>query len=273
MRWNQPATYLPAAVITLIAAMLCFALWRDRPPRVLPIETLTSFQDAAAPLLLPADGKPRHRLHRFGGWELGQIPAALRFDSPLGSERGALSHPEIPFGSRDDARGGLHLGHDLSGIGGANADLGDPVFSVADGLVVYAGQPSPEWGNVVILAHRDRHGRSLQSCYGHLGRIDVAVGSLIPRGKRLGILGTAAGRFPAHLHFEIRLGDGVDIGSGWSATVLNRLDASSTVASLTGDVADDLAPPPLRAALIPREEPWTTLEIKGAEHLGELLGR
>ncbi|TAE76941.1 MAG: M23 family metallopeptidase [Verrucomicrobia bacterium] len=270
MRWIHPATL---AILLGAASLLGFALWQDRPPRALPIEALTSFQDADAPLLLPADGQPRHRLHRFSGWQLGEMPTATRFDSPLGSAHGALTYNAQKFWDMNEKRGGHHAGDDLNGIGGMNTDLGDPVHAVADGLVVFAGEPSPGWGPVVVIAHRDHDGRLLESMYAHLDRIDVAVGTLVHRGRKIGSLGTANGYYPAHLHFEIRHGDGVDIGGGYGMIPLNRLDPSKTLAELAGSAPDDLSPSPLASALIPRDEPWTGLEIQGAEKLGEILGK
>lgn len=268
MRWFNPATL---ALLVAVAGMLGYALWRDRPPVLPPLEALTGFQDADAPLLLPADGEPRHRLHLFSGWQLGEIPTATRFDAPLGSAHGALTYNAQKFWEMNDARGGHHTGDDFNGIGGANTGLGDPVHATADGWVAYAGEPSPDLGKVVILAHRDRDGRLLESMYAHLDRIDVAVGTLVPRGKRLGTVGTANGHYPAHLHFEMRLGDGVDVGAGYGMFPLNRLDPSKTVADLAGSAPHDLSPAPLATALTPRDEPWTTLEIQGAEKLGEIL--
>ena len=49
------------------------------------------------------------------------------------------------------ARGGRHTGQDLHGIGGENTDEGLPVRAAGRGLLIYAGEPSPDWGNVVVL--------------------------------------------------------------------------------------------------------------------------
>ena len=270
MRWINPATL---AIVLAAGGMLGFALWRDRPPKLPPIEALTSFQDADAPLLLPADGEPRHRLHLFSGWQLGEIPAATRFDAPMGSQHGALTYNAQKFWEMNDPRGGHHTGDDLNGIGGMNTDLGDPVHATADGLVALAGEPSPGRGKGVIVAHRDSPGRLLESMYAHLDRIDVAVGTLVSRGRRLGTVGTANGYYPAHLHFEMRHGDGVDIGGGYGMLPLNRLDPAQTLAELAGAAPEDLSPSPLATAILPRDEPWTGLEIQGADKLGEILGK
>jgi hypothetical protein len=270
MRWINPITL---AILVAAGCLLGYALWRDRPPELLPIEALTSFQDADAPLLLPVDGEPRYRLHLFSGWQLGEIPDATRFEVPLGSQHGALTYNAQMFWEMNDARGGHHSGDDLNGIGGMNTDLGDPVHATADGLVVYAGEAAKGWGKVVIVAHRDPSGRLLESMYAHLDRIDVAVGTLVHRGRRLGTVGTANGHYPAHLHFEMRHGDGVDIGSGYGMFPLNRLDPGETIRELAGAAPDDLSPPPLATALLPRDDSWSGLEIQGAEKLGEILGR
>jgi murein DD-endopeptidase MepM/ murein hydrolase activator NlpD len=166
----------------------------------------------------------------------------------------------------NEKRGGHHTGDDLNGIGGMNTDLGDPVFSVADGLVLYAGEPSPGWGKLVVIGHKAADGRTLHSMYAHLNRIDVAIGSLVARGGRIGTVGTANGYYPAHLHFEMRASDGVDIGAGYAAFPLNRLDPTGTVAALRNSEADALSPSPLAKVMSGDSAPWTNLEIQGAEN-------
>ncbi|MFL6595529.1 MAG: M23 family metallopeptidase, partial [Chthoniobacterales bacterium] len=79
--------------------------------------------------------------------DLASLPTAARFDFPLGSENGALAYNAQPFTEN------RHLGDDLNGIGGENSDLGDPVFAVADGRVIYAQEGGPGWGNIVIVLH------------------------------------------------------------------------------------------------------------------------
>lgn len=268
MRWINPITL---ALLVAIAGMFGIALWQDKPPVIPPIETLKNFQDAAPPLLLPEDGIPRYRLNLFSAWETGEIPPATRFDQPMGSAHAALTYNAQKFWEMNQARKGHHTGDDLNGIGGMNTDLGDPVYAAADGLVVFAGEPSPGWGNTLIVAHRDTTGRLLETMYAHLDRIDVVVNALVFRGQKIGTVGTANGYYPAHLHFEIRHGDGVDIGGGYGMLPLNRLDPERTIKELAGAESDDLSPSPLAAALKPTAEPWTTLKIDGAEKLSEIL--
>ena len=91
------------------------------------------------------------------------------------------------------------------------------------------------------------------------------IGALVPRGGKIGTVGTANGYYPAHLHFEMRASDGVDIGAGYVAFPLNRLDPMGTVAALRNSPADDLSPSPLARALSAGPAPWTDIEIQGAD--------
>ena len=205
--------------------------------------------DADSPLVMPANGEPDHRFHFLSAWQTAEIPRALRFDPPLGSNHGGLVYNAQKFWEMNDKRGGHHTGDDLNGIGGMNTDLGDSVFCTADGRVVYAGEPSPGWGKLVVIAHTAADGRPLHSMYAHLHRIDVAPGALVPRGGKVGTVGTANGYYPAHLHFEMRTSDGVDIGAGYAMFPLNRLDPTATIAGLRNAGVDDLSPAPLARML------------------------
>ena len=238
----------PWVLLTLAVTAGCVALaaWRlATPARCGP----PGLQAADAPLRMPAHGEVDHRFDFPAAWLTAGIPRALRFDPPMGSEHGALVYNAQAFWEMNDKRGGHHTGDDLNGIGGMDSDLGDPVFATADGLVLFAGEPSPGWGKVVVIAHTAPDGRALQSMYAHLNRIDVTPGALVARGGKVGTVGTANGFYPAHLHFEIRGSDATDIGAGYASNPLNRLDPSATVAALRNAAADDLAPSPLARAL------------------------
>jgi hypothetical protein len=256
-------------ILTLAAAVGIIGVVMWRSGKVSPAVRI-GFQDADPPLGMPQAGEIDHRFQFLSAWQTAEIPRALRFDPPLGSDHSALVYNAQKFWEMNEKRGGHHIGDDLNGIGGMNTDLGDPVFATADGLVLYAGEPSPGWGKLVVIAHRAPDGKLLHSMYAHLHRISVALGSLIPRGGKVGTVGTANGYYPAHLHFEMRASDGVDIGAGYVASPLNRLDPMATVAALREAAADDLSPSPLARALTGKA-PWTSLEIKGAERFSGLL--
>jgi murein DD-endopeptidase MepM/ murein hydrolase activator NlpD len=115
--------------------------------------------------------------------------------------------------------------------------------------VLCAGDFSGGWGKLVVVAHTASDGQRLHAMYAHLDRIDVAVGDLIPRGGKIGTVGTANGYYPAHLHFEMRASDNVDVGAGYSMNPLNRLDPAATIAALRNTPPSDLSPSPLHKML------------------------
>jgi len=103
---------------------------------------------------------------------------------------------------------GGHHGEDWNGKGGGNTDLGDPVYSCGDGIVVQSKDCRKGWGNVVIIRHvyRDKSGKikTIDSLYGHLNVRSVTLNQRVKRGQRIGTIGTNRGMYLAHLHFEIR---------------------------------------------------------------------
>lgn len=252
-------------VLTLVVAGAIVAWVIEKSGKPVAAQLRIGFQDADSPLLMPVSGEVDHRFHFPSAWQTAVIPLALRFDPPMGTEHGGFAYNAQKYWEMNEKRGGLHTGDDLNGIGGMNSDLGDPVFSIANGLVLYTGEPSPGWGKLVVVAHETSDGKTLHSMYAHLDRIDVAPGALIPRGGKLGTVGTANGYYPAHLHFEMRASDHVDIGGGYLSDRLNHLDPSATVASLRNTAPDDLSPSPLAVALTSDNSRWTSLEILGSE--------
>ncbi|MDF1754821.1 MAG: M23 family metallopeptidase [Verrucomicrobiales bacterium] len=102
-----------------------------------------------------------------------------------------------------------HLGEDWNGNGGGNTDLGDPVYSIANGVVVFSQDYKKGWGNVTIIRHayRGRNGQIafVDSLYGHLNVRMVKVGDRVVRGQKIGTIGRGPhNMYAAHLHFEIR---------------------------------------------------------------------
>ncbi|MFK5923977.1 MAG: M23 family metallopeptidase [Verrucomicrobiota bacterium] len=141
--------------------------------------------------------------------EVARAPLFTRVDFPMGSAAGAFSYNAQPFLEN------RHLGDDLNGIGGWDSDLGDAVYAVADGEVIFAGWPADGWGKVVMVLHRSEEGRIYQSFYGHLKRIDLPLGARVRRGEKIGTVGKGNGQYLAHLHLEIREGAGIAAGPGY----------------------------------------------------------
>jgi len=125
------------------------------------------------------------------------------FDYPVGKPNGAGYYVYRGFSSNG------HLGEDWNGNGGGDTDEGDPVYSTAHGVVLFAEDYRKGWGNVVIIRHayREKTGQIafIDSLYGHLKVRSVKVGQQVTRGQLVGTIGCGPGRmYAAHLHYEIR---------------------------------------------------------------------
>ncbi len=223
-----------ALLILMVIAMIMNGLSSKKEHLRIPIKSMKSWQDADTPLGYEVNGSPPPfdpRFIRLSGFERASIPTALTLSSPLGSEHGALTYNAQPFWAMNHYRHGHHTGDDLNGIGGMNSDLGDPVFAVGNGIVIYRGVPSPGWGNVLMLAHKQPKGNIILSMYAHLKSIHVAYGSIVSRGKRIATVGTANGIYPAHLHFEIKDFSDPFIGPGYQKdSPGSSIDPSATIA-------------------------------------------
>jgi murein DD-endopeptidase MepM/ murein hydrolase activator NlpD len=131
-----------------------------------------------------------------------KIPLTDGFDQPVGKPDGNGYYVFRGFYPN------AHMGEDWNGNGGGNSDLGDPVYATADGVVVYSEDYGRSWGNLIIVRHAVRPpGAAVQivdSVYAHLDKRHVRLYQMVKRGQSVGTIGTAHGRYAAHLHFEIR---------------------------------------------------------------------
>lgn len=235
-----------------VAAIVARMFFQSKVMENIPVKTMRSPQDADAPLGFPIQGKPAPfdpRFIQLSAFERANIPTTPRMALPLGSEQGALTYDAQPFWSNNPQRGGHHSGDDLNGIGGMNTDLGDPVYAIGRGLVVYRGIPSPGWGNTLILAHRTTKGEIKLSMYAHLSSSYVAYGELVYHGERLGSVGTAGLLYPAHLHFEMHNSTGIYIGAGYGAHPGDRIPPSQWITKHQAQDISERHTPPLQMIL------------------------
>jgi murein DD-endopeptidase MepM/ murein hydrolase activator NlpD len=165
------------------------------------------------------------RLHS----ETALIKLADGFDYPVGK-------PDANgyYKARGFRRNG-HLGEDWDGVGGGDTDLGDAIYNIGDGVVVFARDCHMGWGNVVIVRHAYREAgmtRNIDSLYAHLQKILVHRGQAVKRGQQIATLGNAHGLYDAHLHFEIR--KNIEIGMSrakFAQDVSNYYDPSQFILS------------------------------------------
>lgn len=95
------------------------------------------------------------------------------------------------------------------GIHGHNAvDLattyGSPIFAAADGTVIIAKSSGYNggYGSYVVI----QHSNGMQTLYGHMSKVNVAVGSTVSKGQIIGAIGTSGNATGPHVHFEVHGG-------------------------------------------------------------------
>lgn len=109
-----------------------------------------------------------------------------------------------------------HLGDDFNSVKGGNSDLGDPVYSIGNGIVTFAYDLKGGWGNTIRVVHRNDNGDMVESLYSHLDELKVEFGQFVKRGELIGTIGTAHGLYPAHLHMELRTQPNMPLGKGYA---------------------------------------------------------
>ncbi|WP_119840606.1 M23 family metallopeptidase [Pseudooceanicola algae] len=111
------------------------------------------------------------------------VQASFRFTSGYGRRR-------------DPKTGGIrsHMGVDLA------APVGTPLYSTADGTVIFAGW-STGYGRLVKI----QHAFGIETRYAHMSRVGVRVGQKVSRGERIGDMGASGRVTGPHVHYEVRV--------------------------------------------------------------------
>jgi murein DD-endopeptidase MepM/ murein hydrolase activator NlpD len=129
------------------------------------------------------------------------VMEALLFDQRLESNAVPSRSPvrrayiTSAFGKRADpfGRGGqFHKGIDF------NANVGDPVLAVADGVVSFAGTRNG-YGHTIEVDH----GNGYVTRYAHNSRLSVKEGDLVRAGDQVAKAGSSGRSTGAHVHFEV----------------------------------------------------------------------
>jgi murein DD-endopeptidase MepM/ murein hydrolase activator NlpD len=113
--------------------------------------------------------------------------------SHLGKINNEFGFRRNPFGGRTYE---FHPGIDIDG------ERGDLVVAPANGTVIKAAMTGG-YGNMVEIDH----GNGLTTRYGHLSKIESAVGDTVTRGQLIGYVGSTGRSTGPHLHYELRLID------------------------------------------------------------------
>ncbi|WP_034245488.1 M23 family metallopeptidase [Aquimarina atlantica] len=147
---------------------------------------------------------------------------ASDFDYPIGKPNAEGYYNAQKF------RENNHLGDDWNGVGGGNTDLGDPIYTIANGYVSFAKDIKGGWGNVIRVIHRYK-GKYYESVYAHCDSILVKEGDFVKKGALIATIGNANGIYLAHLHLEIRDDIFMDIGGGYANDRSGYLDPTKFI--------------------------------------------
>jgi murein DD-endopeptidase MepM/ murein hydrolase activator NlpD len=116
--------------------------------------------------------------------------------------------------------GKMHKGIDIA------AEVGEPIYAVADGEVIYAGDGLRGYGNVIIVQHVDR----VSSLYAHSSELKVKQGDHVAQGTLIALMGSTGHSTGPHVHFELRQGD-VAVNPHSLLPTTTLADAGSTAAA------------------------------------------
>ena len=95
------------------------------------------------------------------------------------------------FGKRN---GRKHEGIDIA------APKGTPIYSAAEGEVVFSGWGPTGYGKMVIIKHQHH----LTTVYAHNSKILVKKGVRVKQGQKISLMGSTGRSTGPHLHFEVR---------------------------------------------------------------------
>jgi len=154
---------------------------------------------------------------------------AKGFDYPVGKPNAKGYYNAQKFGRNS------HLGDDWNAVTGGNTDLGDPIYSIANGYVNFAEDIGGGWGKVIRIWHQTLDNELVESLYAHCEKMNVAVGQFVKKGQKIGTIGNADGLYLAHLHFEIRSNVELSIGNGYSDFTEGYLDPTVFIEDHRGE--------------------------------------
>ena len=134
------------------------------------------------------------------------VPLTDGFDFPVGDRNGkGWGVTGYGFLEWSNYSGTWHPGEDWNMYGSPMADLGKPVYAVANGIVRFSGFNSTQ-GNIIMVEHHLPDGSTVWSQYAHLQQRWVAEGEIVGRRQIIGTVGRGPNNtFSPHLPFEIRI--------------------------------------------------------------------
>ncbi len=112
------------------------------------------------------------------------------------------SYITSPYGSRLHPIQGVvknHSGIDIAG------KMADPIYSAADGIVIYSEFNNGGYGNMVMVDHGlNNDGIKVVTLYAHGSKLVKNVGDTVKKGDIIMEVGSTGNSTGPHLHFEVR---------------------------------------------------------------------
>src|SRR5262245_19871326 len=165
------------------------AIRHIEPPPSAPLPLLDELEQVSA--VVAEEGESLRALERFiakAGRVLTSLPSRWPVRGPVNSDFGPRLSPW------SEGSGEHHSGLDIG------AARGTPVVAPAPGTVVFSG-PNAEYGIALVIDH----GHDIKTLYGHLTRVEVALGEKIERGQIVALTGNTGRSSGPHLHYEIQV--------------------------------------------------------------------
>lgn len=143
---------------------------------------------------LELDGEDKQLDGELGEIQKNSDPSNLpTMWAHLGKINNEFGFRRNPFGGRSYE---FHPGMDIDG------ERGDLVVAPANGIVIKAGWTGG-YGNMIEIDH----GNGLTTRFGHMSKLEAAVGDNIIRGQLIGYIGSTGRSTGPHLHYELRLNE------------------------------------------------------------------
>jgi murein DD-endopeptidase MepM/ murein hydrolase activator NlpD len=95
----------------------------------------------------------------------------------------------------------MHAGIDIG------APMGNPIYSVEDGVVILSKENPGGYGWYVVIRHGQMGGKTIDTLYGHMypETVEVKVGDKVKKGQRIAKVGNNGRSSGPHLHFEVKI--------------------------------------------------------------------
>ncbi|MEI6484890.1 MAG: M23 family metallopeptidase [Sphingomonadales bacterium] len=129
-------------------------------------------------------------------------PVPTPLPTPLPTLTGAAPQFRWPLPGRIVSGFGPKPGGRFNDGVNLKASLGEPVRAAGDGVVAYAGDAIPGFGNLLLI----KHAGGWVSAYGHNDALLVARGARVKAGEVVARAGQSGAVAEPQLHFELRRG-------------------------------------------------------------------